>query len=633
MALSIETFSNLRGGNAFFKAVTHPYAARAMAALLQRLRGRPVALLDPDGVADTLGEIHDLRTLDLAGVYVQDVTAIGRAVLGRAAQPVTEMRTVKARTVLVAAFDAARIADKLGSLLPEGATVVSLDAIRLPENMLSNPARYLDGINFATNFVFFRDEQNFHTRLSTGNYWTGYGARAVALSLALYDRGGKELARWREEVPPDGAIRIDSRAIRVKFDLPEFTGQLFLHATGIAGHDVVKYALDTFADDSGASLSCTHDANSWPAEFYAGLPAPDDGERVTLWIQNSLPCRIPAGAVALNLMGHAERRWLDQAIPPFASLALDVATLWPEARWPQQFEISAGKYFVRPRYEIERKAKRRIAHVNVERTDLQPDPKLAELGNLLGKGFILPAPILPRERWRTIVQPTPMARSQQDLPLTLLAYDASGAEVTRLSLGRLRRDESVAVDLDGALDGIALPAGFGHLELIYDFAGGGHGDGWLHALFRYEDRGSGHRADSSFGAHMFNTALTYRDEPQSYSGRAPGLTTRLYLRLGDMPYDTICHLIYPASTPWLPRSATDLILHDRVGREVAKKRIAIPCSGSLFWRYGEMFAESERDQAGDGGFVLIRDFTCRLFGYHGLLGSQGEFSLDHMFGF
>ncbi|HEX4112216.1 MAG TPA: hypothetical protein VH020_06740, partial [Stellaceae bacterium] len=380
------------------------------------------------------------------------------------------------------------------------------------------------------------------------------------------------------------------------------------------------------------SLSCTHDANSWPADFYAGLPAPDDGERVTLWIQNSLPCPIPAGTVALNLMGHAEQRRFDQAIPPFASLALDVATLWPEARWPQQFEIGAGKYFVRPRYEIERRAKRHIAHVNVERTDLQPDPRLAELGNLMGKGFILPAPILPRDRWRTMVQPTPMARSQQELPLALLAYDASGAEVARLPLGRLRRDESIAVDLDGVLEDTALPAGFGHLELVYDFTGGGSGDGWLHALFRYEHRASGHRAESSFGAHMFNTALTYRDEPQSYSGRAPGLTTRLYLRLGEA-HDTICHLIYPASTPWLPHSTTDLILHDRVGREVAKTRVAIPCSGSLFWRYGETFSESERGQAAGGGFVLIRDFTCRLFGYHGLLGSQGEFSLDHMFGF
>jgi hypothetical protein len=631
MALGIETFSNVRGGNAFFKAVTHPLAAKAMAALRARLHGKAVAIFDPDGVADALGEILDLKSLDIAGVYVQDVTAIGRPVLGGKALPVTELRAAKAQTVFVAVFDAARIGEKLASRLPANAEIVTLDTIRLPDELLSNPTRYLDGINFATNFVFFRDAGGFHTRLSTGNYWTGYGAKSVSLWLALYDRDGKELAQWREDVAPDGAIVIDSEAVRAKFGLSEFSGQLFVHAIGIAGHDLVKYALDTYG--AGSSLSCTHDANSWPADFYAGLPAPDTDEHVTLWIQNSLPCPIPPGAVSINLMGHAEARRIVQSVPPFASIAVDVGKLWPEARWPQQFEISAGKYFVRPRYEIERRAKRRIAHVNVERTDLQPDPKLGELGNLMGKGYLLPAPILPRDRWRSIVQPTPMARSQHELPLALLAYDASGKEMARLPLGRLRRDESIAVDLDGVLDGAALPAGYGHCELIYDFSSGGSGDGWLHALFRYEHRDGGHQADTSFGAHMFNTALTYRDEPQSYSGRAPGLSTRLYLRLGDAPLDTICHLIYPASTPWLPTSTTDLVLHDRVGREVAKKRVAIPCSGSLFWRFGEMFDAAERGQARDGGFVLIRDLTCRLFGYHGLLGSRGEFSLDHMFGF
>ena len=37
MQLRIETFSNSRGGNAFFKAVTHPLAARAMGELARRL--------------------------------------------------------------------------------------------------------------------------------------------------------------------------------------------------------------------------------------------------------------------------------------------------------------------------------------------------------------------------------------------------------------------------------------------------------------------------------------------------------------------------------------------------------------------------------------------------------------------
>ena len=69
----------------------------------------------------------------------------------------------------------------------------------------------------------------------------------------------------------------------------------------------------------------------------------------------------------------------------------------------------------------------------------------------------------------------------------------------------------------------ALRDGYGHVELVYDFSAGGEADGWLHALFRYEDRVSGHAAETSFGAHIFNTVLTYRSEPQSYAGLHAGL--------------------------------------------------------------------------------------------------------------
>src|SRR3546814_1045217 len=96
------------------------------------------------------------------------------------------------------------------------------------------------------------------------------------------------------------------------------------------------------------------------------------------------------------------------------------------------------------------------------------------------------------------------------------------------------------------LDGRDLLQGYGHVGLVYDFREGGDADGWLHGLFRYEDRESGHAAETSFGAHIFNTVLTYKGEPQSYAGRPPGLSTRLFLRLGPEPLATVCPLIYPA---------------------------------------------------------------------------------------
>jgi len=277
--------------------------------------------------------------------------------------------------------------------------------------------------------------------------------------------------------------------------------------------------------------------------------------------------------------------------------------------------------------------RRRIAHVNVEREDLEPDPNISRLGDALGKGYLLPAPILPPSEWRSVALPTPMAIRQTEMPIAAIVYDSEGTEILRHRLGRLPRAHATALDLD-ELSGIdGLHEGYGHLELVYDFSAGGEADGWLHAIFRYYRRATGHVAETSFGAHVFNTILTYRGEPQSYSGRPPGLSTRLFLRLGDNSCDSLCQLIYPASRPWRPLSATEIFLYDRGGCEVATARLAIPCSGSRLWRHHDLFDAATRARAGTGAYAIVRDKTCRLFGYHGLVAASGAFSLDHMFGF
>jgi hypothetical protein len=631
MPLGIETFSSLKGGNSFFKAVTHPDAAERAVRLVNRLaRARGVAVYDPLGFLEGFAACHDLGEVAVEAVYVQDLGQIGCRRLGREALPVSEIGRGRADTVLIAAFDAERLAQQISHLAPAGVEVFSLDAMRLDTARLTNPKTYLDPLNFVTNFAFFRDRDGQHTRLATANYWSNYGAAGTTIFFTLFDASGAAIALWSQVLAPEaGAVVVDSREVRARFGLPAFEGQLFMHVSGAAGHDVVKYALDTI-DDDGLSLSCTHDANAWPADLYAGLPAPDAGEQVVLWLQNSLPIEVPAGQIALGLMGDNRQVRYAKPIAPFASVPVDISRLLPEARWPQQIEVTAGRYMVRPRYEVIRQGRRRIAHMNVERTDLKPNPEIARLGPLMGKGYILPAPILPLAHWRGAILPTPMAVTQNVLPIAAAAYDPEGREIARRSLGAVGRRDCVALDLD-ALLGDARPA-FGHVELTYDFDHGEDVDGWLHALFRYEHRASGHAAESSFGAHIFNTVVTYRDEPQSYSGRPPGLSTRLFLRLGAAPLDTLCHLIYPASTPWRVTSETDLILNDADGQEVVRRRVAIPCGGSLFWRYGEMFDAADRARAGDG-YVIVRDLTCRLFGYHGLEGDGGRFSLDHMFGY
>lgn len=637
MALRIDTFDNARGGNTLYKALAHPHAAAPGGALIAGLRryGK-VAIVDPHGAAEGFAELFDLSTLDLAGIYVQDIARIGKTVLGRAAAPVPDLARSGARAVLVAAFDADRLIGQLAPFVPANCDIVSLDQMRIPAERLTNPRTYLDPLNFATNFALFRDSATVHTRLVTANYWAGYGSSGITLWYTLFDGAGEVIAAWSYTPPPGPGILADVHSgwVRNRFNLDEFAGQLFIHVAGAAGHDIVKYALDTYGDSAAgrdSALSCTHDANAWPSDRYAGLPAPAPGERVLLWLQNSHATPIPAGAIGLNVMGEERLVTLDKAIGPFATRAVDVTELLPGLAWPAQIELRAGKHMVRPRYEVIEGGRRRIAHVNVERGDLKPNPELPQLGESLGKGYLLPAPILPRGEWHSLLLPTPMAVTQSELPIAAIVYDPAGNEAARHRFGRLPRGHRTALDLDEMSQ--ALGDGYGHVELVYDFAEGGEGDGWLHALFRYRHRATGHAAETSFGAHVFNTILTYRDEPQSYSGPPPGLSTRLFLRLGQDEYDTLCHLIYPASLPWQKASATDIILNDAFGHEVARKSLAIPCSGSHLWRYHALFDEGTRKAAGPGAYAVIRDLTCRLFGYHGLIGRDGGFSLDHMFGY
>jgi hypothetical protein len=638
MALKIQTFSNVTGGSSLFKAVGHPLAAPKGRELVHRMADRgPVAVYDPVGMLETWAELFDLSAVELDGVFVQDVEKIGTTLLGQPARPISALAGRQPGVLFIAAFDVGRLIAQIRHLIPEGTEVLSLDEMRLPDDLLTDTRTYLSPLNFATNFVLFRDGDGHHTRLVTANYWGAYGGGRQRLYHCLFDGDGNRLAEWTDDMPGANAtVTIDSSAVRERFGLGPFCGSLFVHVVGAAGHDVVKYALDTDGDDPSV-LSCTHDANSFPADFYGGLPAPRADERVLLWVQNSHPCEIPAGAIGLNPMGRPDDRvMLDHAIPPFATVALDTRELFPDARWPTQFEVVAGRYFVRPRYEVVSKSGRqRIAHCNVERTDLKPDPRLAELGEFMGKGHILTAPVLPVAHYRSTALPTPMSTAQTELPIQVILYDAGGTEVLRRRLGNLQRHDSVALSIDALLaeQGAELPSGYGHLAVIYDFAAGRTADGWLHGLFRYEHRDSGHIAESSFGAHIYNTVLTYRNEPQSYAGRPPGLSTRLFLRLGPDPLDSFCHLIYPASTPWHPFSHTELILTRQDGAEVARRTIRIACSGSHLFRYHVIFRPEERRAAGPDAYILIRDTTCRLFGYHGLLKGDTAFSLDHMFGF
>jgi len=628
--LDIQTYDARQGGNVLYKALAHPLTAERIAVLAQRLKqAGSFAVYDPEGTARMVFALYPDLVPD-GGVFVHDIDRVGEAFgVAGAARAFTDLTGSDVASVLIMSFDGERIAPRLKGIVRDGTVIGTLNDARIPDAMLSVPRAYLDRLNFANNYAFFRDEDGLSTRIVTANYWANYGAQNVRFWLRLYDRDGAVLQEWEQPiVEGPGGIVIDSAEVRARFNLPAFTGQLFIHAIGVRGHDVVKYALDTYGVGDNASLSVTHDANAWPSDRYANLPAPAAGERVILWVQNSHARPIAVGDIAINRMGEDTLVPIPQAIGPFATAAIDVGALMPDFAWPHQLEFRAGRHVVRPRYEITRAGRSRIAHLNVERADLRPEPAIRALpSSAFGRGFLLPFPILDPKQFRSFVMPAAMSEALESLPVRIDCFDAEGRPTASRFLGNLPRNHAEAPDVSEWVSEA------GHGELVYDFRDGGEADGWLHTLVRYENRQNAHAAESSFGAHIFNTLMTWRSEPQSYNGPPPGLTTRLFLKLGRPGADSFAWLIYPTSGAWHPRSHTVLILHDARGQALAEATVSIAASGSVVVRPQERFTPEALHAAGEGGYVLIRDLTCRLFGYHGVMAADGRFSLDHMFGF
>ncbi|QDH15807.1 hypothetical protein E3E11_08025 [Oecophyllibacter saccharovorans] len=638
--LDVQTFGP-QGGNVLYKALAHPLAVGPILELLAEIKDKRVAVYDPEGYLPTFQGLypefrpsfyltHDSEQVGLPDGLKASPDSGATSRNGQKTALV-DVGSLDIDAVVALSFEEGKMSARLQPLL-DGVLLHTLGKARLPEKFLKRGRPYLDRHNFATNFAFFRDDGVFSTRLVTANYWSNYGTERPLYWFLLFDEAGRELARWetRAENPASGVI-VDSAEIRQRFNLAPFTGQLFIHVLGAAGHDVVKYALDTFGRYGNPSLSVTHDANAWPARRYGSLPAPDQDEQMTVWVQNSHGTPIPAGSLSFNRMGTEEGAAVAEEIPPYATLAVDVGALLPEVRWPAQLEMRAGRHVVRPRYEITQQGRTRIAHLNVEREDLKPDPAIARMPASLGRGILLPFPVPDPRHFEIWLQPNPMTETVRNLPVRVDLYDEEGRQTASHFLGNLPRDFQQAVPLH------ELAESQGHGDLVYDFRDGGTADGWLHGMLRYRHRTNRHTAETSFGGHIFNTLMTWRNEPQSYAGPPPGLTTRIFLKLGQKLEGkflrSFCHLLYPASLEGAPDSQTRLYLYGRDGKALAQRDLSLPACGSRLLHPHKLFTPQELTEAGEGGYVLIRDLTCRLFGYHGLENDEGAFSLDHMFGF
>jgi hypothetical protein len=80
-------------------------------------------------------------------------------------------------------------------------------------------------------------------------------------------------------------------------------------------------------------------------------------------------------------------------------------------------------------------------------------------------------------------------------------------------------------------------------------------------------------------------------------------------------------------------SDTVLELYDEAGAKLAESKLRISCSGSKIIYPATYFSPALLREADEAGYILIRDSTCRLFGFHGVDDGNGRFSFDHMFGF
>src|SRR3569833_3279428 len=83
MSLNIATFSNVTGGNALFKALTHPKIADNARSLLAALRAAgPVAVYDPLGHGEAFDDLYGVTGVNNGSVFVQRAGGAGRGAGG-----------------------------------------------------------------------------------------------------------------------------------------------------------------------------------------------------------------------------------------------------------------------------------------------------------------------------------------------------------------------------------------------------------------------------------------------------------------------------------------------------------------------------------------------------------------------
>jgi len=208
MPLRIETFSNVSGGNAFFKALTHPLAAR------KKLKAfsRRCAPMDPWRFYDPpqhggygrpglmiLKSLPARRPITFR-TWSSAAAANLRKPRGEACDGAT--RFTGDRAIRPRLSTDPVLADQIKHLMtPRNERPQPLMALRLPDAMISDRAALSFTAQFSQRiFVFFRDGEGHHTRLVTANYWGGIWRKGCALLVPPFTMGnGVSLAEWEDK--------------------------------------------------------------------------------------------------------------------------------------------------------------------------------------------------------------------------------------------------------------------------------------------------------------------------------------------------------------------------------------------------------------------------------------------------
>ena len=200
MAINIDSFSNVKGGNSVFKAFTHPTVYPKLKKLKKTLESfKRLAIYDPLNLLTSLNEFLSFEKIGGEQIFVQQIERLKNETIARKNAPIDAMNQEHFDAIFIVSFDTAKIEAQIEHLI-DGLDVITLDDIKMDKELVSNPKNYLDPLNFATNYAFFREEGGLHTRVVTGNYWTAYGAKDPYLWLRLFDEKGKVLKKLQTTI-------------------------------------------------------------------------------------------------------------------------------------------------------------------------------------------------------------------------------------------------------------------------------------------------------------------------------------------------------------------------------------------------------------------------------------------------